>query len=73
MYVIGHTHYARLLVDHLPGGRLLVTMDCGGWIENCTVYNDKAKHSLIAPSSQVGVQCRQRPPNLPTRRQTLTG
>jgi hypothetical protein len=32
-------------------------MDCGGWIENCTVYNDKAKQSLIAPSAQVGVQC----------------
>jgi len=57
VYVIGHTHHARLLVDHLPGDRLLVTMDCGGWIENCTVYNDKAKHSLIAPSAQVGVQC----------------
>jgi len=56
VYVIGHTHHARLLVDHLPGERLLVTMDCGGWIENCTVYNDKAKHSLIAPSAQLGVQ-----------------
>jgi len=56
VYVIGHTHHARLLVDHLPNGRLLVTMDCGGWIENCTVYNDKAKHSLIAPSAQLGVQ-----------------
>ncbi len=57
VYVIGHTHHARLLVDHLPNGRLLVTMDCGGWIENCTVYNAKAKSSLIAPSAQVGVQC----------------
>jgi UDP-2,3-diacylglucosamine pyrophosphatase LpxH len=57
VYVIGHTHHARLLVDHRPSGKLLVTMDCGGWIENCTVYNDKAKQSLIAPSAQVGVQC----------------
>lgn len=57
VYVIGHTHHARILVDHLPSGKLLVTMDCGGWIENCTVYNNKMKTTVIAQSSQVGVQC----------------
>jgi len=62
VYVIGHTHHARILVDRVPddrfpGGRLLVTMDCGGWIENCTVYNEKTRNALIARSAQVGVQC----------------
>jgi UDP-2,3-diacylglucosamine pyrophosphatase LpxH len=57
VYVIGHTHHARILVDHLPSGQVLVTMDCGGWIENCSVFNDKAKHPGVVPSAQVGVQC----------------
>jgi hypothetical protein len=57
VYVIGHTHHARILVDLLPTGKPLVTMDCGGWIENCTVYSDKMKASVVAPSAQVGVQC----------------
>ena len=57
VYIIGHTHHARLLVDQLPGGRPLVTMDCGGWIEDCTIYDDKTKGIHRAPSAQVGVQC----------------
>jgi hypothetical protein len=52
VFVIGHTHHARILVDRHPLGGPLVTMDCGAWIENCTVQGDKA-----IPSAQFGVQC----------------
>ncbi len=31
-------------------------MDCGGWIENCTVYDEQLRASHLAPSAQVGVQ-----------------
>lgn len=52
LFVIGHTHHARLLVDRHPAGGPLVTMDCGAWIENCTIQGrDKM------PSAQFGVQC----------------
>jgi UDP-2,3-diacylglucosamine pyrophosphatase LpxH len=54
IYVIGHTHHARILVDALPGGSL-VLMDCGGWIEQCTIAHSGGTHH--APSAQVGVQC----------------
>jgi hypothetical protein len=30
-------------------------MDCGGWIEQCTIANPGGTHH--APSAQVGVQC----------------
>jgi UDP-2,3-diacylglucosamine pyrophosphatase LpxH len=56
LYVIGHTHHARILVDKV-GGRPLVTLDCGGWIENCTVVDPKTNTIHTAPSRQVGVQC----------------
>lgn len=55
VYVIGHTHHARILVDRV-GGHPLVTMDCGGWIENCTVVDPETKMLHTAPSRQVGVQ-----------------
>lgn len=55
IYVIGHTHHARILVDALPAGPL-VLMDCGGWIEQCTIANLGGTHH--APSMQIGVQCR---------------
>jgi hypothetical protein len=54
IYVIGHTHHARILVDALPRGPL-VLMDCGGWIEQCTIANPGGTHH--APAAQVGVQC----------------
>ncbi len=54
IYVIGHTHHARILVDMLPSGPL-VLMDCGGWIEQCTISNSTGTHH--APSAQLGVQC----------------
>ncbi len=52
LFVIGHTHHARLLVDRHPAGGPLVTMDCGAWIENCTVQGGRSM-----PSAQFGVQC----------------
>jgi hypothetical protein len=52
LFVIGHTHQARILVDRHPQGGPLVTMDCGAWIENCTVQGGKPM-----PSAQFGVQC----------------
>ena len=50
--VIGHTHHARLLVDRHPDGGPLVTMDCGAWIEKCTIQGGGTM-----PSAQFGVQC----------------
>ncbi len=50
--VIGHTHHARLLVDRHPNGGPLVTMDCGAWIEKCTIQGGGSM-----PSAQFGVQC----------------
>jgi predicted phosphodiesterase len=52
LFVIGHTHRARLLVDVHPDGGPLVTMDCGAWIENCTIQG-----GAKMPSAQFGVQC----------------
>jgi len=55
VYVIGHTHHARILVDTIRDGPLVV-MDCGGWIENCTIANARAAGVHAAPSRQFGVQ-----------------
>lgn len=58
LYVIAHSHNARLFVDRHPvDGRPLVTMDCGGWIEYCAVRASAAAGPAFAPSAQVGVQC----------------
>jgi len=51
LFVIGHTHRARLLVDRHPSGGPLVTMDCGAWIEKCTIQGGRSM-----PSAQFGVQ-----------------
>jgi predicted phosphodiesterase len=51
LFVIGHTHHARLLVDRHPDGGPLVTMDCGAWIEKCTIQGGGSM-----PSAQFGVQ-----------------
>jgi hypothetical protein len=32
-------------------------MDCGGWIENCTIVDPASKAIITAPSRQIGVQC----------------
>jgi predicted phosphodiesterase len=52
LFVIGHTHRARLLVDRHPDGGPLVTLDCGAWIEKCTIQGGSSM-----PSAQFGVQC----------------
>jgi hypothetical protein len=51
LFVIGHTHHARMLVDRHPRGGPLVTMDCGAWIEKCTIEGGKT-----VDSAQFGVQ-----------------
>jgi len=51
LFVIGHTHHARILEDTHPTGGPLVTMDCGAWIENCTT-----KDGQPLPSAQFGIQ-----------------
>lgn len=58
LYVIGHTHHARILVDRSPmGAKPLVTMDCGAWVEWCYVRQTEATDPPRAvPSGQVGVQ-----------------
>ena len=56
LYVIGHTHHARLLVDVTPFGKPLVIMDCGGWIEWCRVKQTPNADADAVPSAQVGVQ-----------------
>jgi len=56
LYVIGHTHHARLLVDKTPFGKPLVIMDCGGWIEWCHVKQTPNADADVVPSAQVGVQ-----------------
>jgi UDP-2,3-diacylglucosamine pyrophosphatase LpxH len=56
LYVIGHTHHARLLVDETAFGKPLVTMDCGGWIEWCHVKQTPNASAEVVPSAQVGVQ-----------------
>jgi UDP-2,3-diacylglucosamine pyrophosphatase LpxH len=56
LYVIGHTHHARLLVDETPFGKPLVIMDCGGWIEWCHVKQTPNAEADVVPSAQVGVQ-----------------
>jgi len=47
--VIGHTHQARLVVDHTAN---LVLMDCGAWIESYQV-DQGPKH----PNRQLGAVC----------------
>jgi UDP-2,3-diacylglucosamine pyrophosphatase LpxH len=47
--VIGHTHHARLVVDH-PAN--LVLMDCGAWIENYQVNREPKR-----PNRQLGAVC----------------
>ena len=47
--VIGHTHHARLVVDHTAN---LVLMDCGAWIENYQVGQEPKR-----PNLQLGAVC----------------
>lgn len=58
VYVIGHTHHARMFVDKHPrNDGPLVTMDCGGWVEQCTVVGLGATVAHATLSAQFGVQC----------------
>jgi UDP-2,3-diacylglucosamine pyrophosphatase LpxH len=50
--IIGHTHHARIAVREENGG-LFTLIDCGAWIENCSV--DGATNPM--PSAQIGVLC----------------
>jgi hypothetical protein len=52
LFVIGHTHHARLLVDAHPDGGPLVTMDCG---PGSRTARSRDRHGV--PSAQFGVQC----------------
>ncbi len=52
--VCGHTHHAALLLCEPPGGRPLVFLDVGAWIERCTYATD-AGESITEPSAQLGV------------------
>jgi UDP-2,3-diacylglucosamine pyrophosphatase LpxH len=47
--VIGHTHHARLVVDHTAN---LVLMDCGAWIESFQVDQEPKR-----PNRQLGAVC----------------
>lgn len=47
--VIGHTHHARLVMDHTAD---LVLMDCGAWIENYQVDGEPKR-----PNRQLGAVC----------------
>jgi UDP-2,3-diacylglucosamine pyrophosphatase LpxH len=50
--IIGHTHQARIAVREENGG-LFTLIDCGSWIENCSV--DGATNPL--PSAQICALC----------------
>ena len=50
--IIGHTHQARIAVREENGG-LFTLIDCGSWIENCSV--DGATNPL--PCAQIGALC----------------
>jgi hypothetical protein len=52
--VCGHTHHAGLLLCEPPGGRPLVLLDAGAWIERCTYATD-AGDRVTEPSAQLGV------------------
>jgi UDP-2,3-diacylglucosamine pyrophosphatase LpxH len=50
--IIGHTHHARIAVRE-TGDRLFTLIDCGAWIEHCSI--DGSADPL--PSAQLGVLC----------------
>ncbi len=50
--IIGHTHHARIAVRE-QAGELFTLIDCGAWIENCSV--DGATDPM--PSAQIGALC----------------
>jgi hypothetical protein len=52
--VCGHTHHAALLLCEPPGGRPLVLLDAGAWIERCTYTTDDGAR-VTEPSAQLGV------------------
>jgi UDP-2,3-diacylglucosamine pyrophosphatase LpxH len=57
LYVIGHTHQARILVDRSPASnKPLVTMDCGAWVEKCFVKQSAKAAPDVTLSGQFGVQ-----------------
>jgi len=56
VHAIGHTHRARILVDRLPDGSRHVILDCGGWIERCSVLTQPKGRPYYVPSAQFAVQ-----------------
>ncbi len=57
IYVVGHTHHARLVSGHTRNqDRLVVLMDCGGWVERCSIRKDVAGGMTYTESRQIGVQ-----------------
>jgi UDP-2,3-diacylglucosamine pyrophosphatase LpxH len=56
VHAIGHTHRARILIDRLPDGSRHVILDCGGWIERCSVLARPQGRPYYVPSAQFAVQ-----------------
>ena len=52
--VIGHTHQATLILCQPPDSRLLIMMDVGAWIEQCSYRLDDGT-VVTEPSAQIGV------------------
>jgi hypothetical protein len=54
--VVGHSHEATLILCEPPGGgRPLVMMDTGAWIEQCTYPLAEGGTARPEPSAQIGV------------------
>jgi UDP-2,3-diacylglucosamine pyrophosphatase LpxH len=51
--VIGHTHHARIAVRE-DNGDLFTLIDCGAWIENCSV--DGSSDNMM-PNAQIAALC----------------
>jgi hypothetical protein len=54
--VVGHSHTATMILCEPPGGgRPLVMMDTGAWIEQCTYPLAEGGMAPPEPSAQLGV------------------
>jgi len=52
---MGHTHKASLTLCRPSGGRPMLLMDLGAWIENCTYPLAESGVAVTEPSAQLGV------------------
>jgi hypothetical protein len=53
--VMGHSHQAGMLLHAPPGGRPMLLMDTGAWIEKCTYPLAENGLRVTEPSAQLGV------------------